>query len=198
MDNPSVSQRLGDAILGLLGQAPAARELASPTPRERARNVANQAAARAALTAGSLALPPGPLGWLTLLPELIAVWRVQAQMVADIAAIYGSPHAPTREQMLVCLFRHSAAQAVRDLTVRLGERVLVREATAQALQAVAMKIGLKLSRRTLGSGLSRWMPVVGAVGVGAYAWFDTAQVAATSIALFENADDTAAQPPTAL
>lgn len=32
---------------------------------------------------------PGPLGLLTILPDMYAIWRVQAQLVADIAAVYG-------------------------------------------------------------------------------------------------------------
>ncbi|MET0616845.1 MAG: hypothetical protein ABWZ54_03690, partial [Luteibacter sp.] len=53
------------------------------------RRLSNAAANKAGLTAGSLALPPGPLGWLTVLPELVAIWRIQGQLVSDIAAAYG-------------------------------------------------------------------------------------------------------------
>ena len=193
MSDITVSGRLGEAVLGLLASTPSTRETRSETPRAAARSAANHAAAKAALAAGSLALPPGPLGWLTLLPELITVWRIQAQMVADIAALYGSAHAPSREEMLYCLFRHTAAQAVRDLGVRLGER-LARQASAQLLQKVAGQIGVKLSQRALGKGLARWLPIIGAMGVGAYAWYDTGQVAATAIELFESAARDARPP----
>jgi len=44
---------------------------------------------------------------------------------------------------------------------------------------------VKLSRRALGEGVSRWLPVIGALGVGAYAYYDTGQVAATAIELFD-------------
>ena len=36
----------------------------------------------------------------------------------------------------------------------------------------------------MGSGASRWLPVIGAVGVGAYAYWDTSRVAKTAIDLF--------------
>jgi len=58
--------------------------------------------------AGTLALPPGPLGWMTILPEMVGVWKIQAQMVADIAALYGKTATLTQEQMLYCLFKHTA------------------------------------------------------------------------------------------
>lgn len=177
-------QRITDAILGFISQVPGSGEHLSEHPGKRARAFAKSAATRAAMTAGGLALPPGPLGWLTIIPELVAVWRIQAQMVADIAGIYGHEVEITREQMIYCLFRHTAAQAVRDLAVRVGERMLVQQVSVTALQAVAHRIGVHLTRHAIGKGISRWLPVVGAVGVGAYAYFDTRHVARTAIELF--------------
>jgi hypothetical protein len=87
--------------------------------------------------------------------------------------------------MTYCLFRHGAAMAVRDLVVRMGERYLVKRVSLQAFQAIAKKVGIKVSQRALGKALSRWVPVIGAVGVAGYAYFDTAQVAKTAIELFE-------------
>ncbi|HEY8327930.1 MAG TPA: hypothetical protein VIO59_05740, partial [Rhodanobacter sp.] len=131
------------------------------------------------------ALPPGPLGWLTLLPELIAIWKIQAQMVSDIAAAYGRHAGLGREQMMWCLFRHTAAQAFRDLVVRMGDRLVFRRMSYGVAQRVAKQVGVKLTQRTLSKGVSRWLPVIGALGVGAYAYYDTGQVAGTAIEMFE-------------
>ena len=87
--------------------------------------------------------------------------------------------------MLYCLFRHSAAQAVRDLVARAGQRYLVKHTSLRLIEGVAQQIGLKVTQQTLGKGLARWIPIAGAVGVGAYAYYDTAQVARTAIKLFE-------------
>ena len=181
-----VSRTVAEAILNFIGRVPVSREHRSRNPVERARSIANSAAARAAVTAGSLALPPGPLGWLTILPELLMVWRIQAQMVADIAGIYGRQAALTREQMIYCLFRHLAAQAVRDLVVRVGERFLVQQVSIRVLQSIAEKVGVRITQQAIGKGVSRWVPVIGALGVGAYAYYDTGQVARTAIELFRH------------
>lgn len=151
---------------------------------ETSRRIASSAASKAALTAGSLALPPGPLGWLTVLPELVAIWRIQGQMVSDIAAAYGKTARLGREQMLWCLFRHTAAQALRDVAIRVGDRLVFRTAATSVLQRVAGRIGVSVSKRAVGKGASRWLPIVGALGVGAYAYYDTGQVAKTAIELF--------------
>ncbi|HEX5961584.1 MAG TPA: hypothetical protein VFY97_10105 [Rhodanobacteraceae bacterium] len=178
------SQRIAQQILDFLSHIPDSREHPREHPRARAGAIALAARRKAFLASSSLALPPGPLGWLTVLPELVAIWKIQAQMVADIAAACGRRSTLTREQMLYCLFRHAASQAVRDLAVRAGQRWVVHAATAHAIRGIAERIGIKLSERALGSSLARMLPVAGALGVGAYAWYDTRQVARTAISMF--------------
>ncbi|CAM5403687.1 hypothetical protein [Rhodanobacter lindaniclasticus] len=182
---PAEHGRITEAILDFVSQVPGSKVDNSPDPADESRRLASRAARRAALTAGSLALPPGPLGWLTLLPELIAIWKIQAQMVSDIAAAYGRHATLGREQMMWCLFRHTAAQAFRDLVVRMGDRLVFRPMSYGVIERVAKQIGIKLTQRTLGKGASRWLPAIGAIGVGAYAYYDTSQVASTAIAMFE-------------
>lgn len=106
-------------------------------------------------------------------------------MVADLAGLYGKSASLSSSQMLYCIFRHGAAMAMRDIVVRVGDRYLFRRTTQQALQQVAQKIGLKLTQKGIASGLSRWLPIVGALGVGGYAYYDTAQVAKTAMQLFQ-------------
>jgi hypothetical protein len=178
------SRRIAEQILDYLSDIPPSREQPREHPRARAEAIALAARRKAFLASSSLALPPGPIGWLTVLPELAAIWKIQAQMVADIAAVCGQHPELTREQMLFCLFRHAAAQAVRDLAVRAGQRWMVQAATAHGFRSIAHRIGVKLSERALGSSLARMVPLAGALGVGAYAWYDTRQVAQTAIAMF--------------
>ena len=183
---PTDHGRIAQAVLDFVSQVPASRIGHSTDPDSEARKLATRAAQRAALAAGSLALPPGPLGWLTLLPELVAIWKIQGQMVSDIAAAYGRHATLGREQMLWCLFRHTAAQAFRDLVVRMGDRLVFRRMSHSVAQRVARQVGVKITQRTLNKGLSRWLPVIGALGVGAYAYYDTGQVAQTAIEMFES------------
>ncbi|MDW2983037.1 MAG: hypothetical protein WBG81_01770 [Rhodanobacter sp.] len=183
---PAEHGRITEAILDFVSQVPDSEVGNSQAPADEARRLANRAARHAALAAGSLALPPGPLGWLTLLPEMVAIWKIQAQMVSDIAAAYGRHASLGREQMMWCLFRHTAAQAFRDLVVRMGDRLVFQRMSWGVAERVARQIGIKLTQRTLGKGASRWLPVIGALGVGAYAYYDTGQVAGTAIEMFES------------
>jgi hypothetical protein len=79
-----------------------------------------------------------------------------------------------------------AAQAVRELIVRVGERFLVRHVSVNVLKAIARKIGIRITHGAIGRGVSRWLPVAGALGVGAYAYYDTGRVAQTTIDLFKH------------
>lgn len=178
--------RVTALILDFVSEVPDSQVGGSADPAGEARRLARRAARRAALTAGSLALPPGPLGWLTMLPEMIGIWKIQAQLVSDIAAVHGRHAMLGREQMMWCLFRHTAAQAFRDLVVRLGDRLIFQRMSQGVARRLAGQIGLYLGRRTVGQSLSRWVPAVGAVGVGAYAYYDTMHVAETALDLFSS------------
>lgn len=176
---------LGDKVLALVVAPPEPTFTVSPRPGDVAAKVIESAASKAALAAGTLALPPGPLGWATIAPEMLAVWHIQRQLVADIAALYGRSAELGPTQMMWCLFRHTAAQALRDLSVRVGERVIVRPAAQALLQRAAAAVGMHLGKQAAGRALSRWVPLVGAAGVGAYAWWDTRQVGRAAQQLFE-------------
>lgn len=176
---------LSNRVLALVTQPPEPDCVPSPRPGDAAARAIDSAASKAALAASALALPAGPLGWATILPEMTAVWQIQRQLVADIAAIYGRSAELGPTQMLWCLFRHTAAQALRDLTVRVGERVIVRPAAQALLQRAAAAVGMHLGKQAASRALSRWVPLVGAAGVGAYAWWDTRQVGRAALQLFE-------------
>jgi hypothetical protein len=179
----TVTGTIVDAIESAVSHVPASRERAARQPALAARNLARKAARRAAALSGALALPPGALGMLTVIPDLIAIWRIQAQMVADIAGLYGRELQLTRSHMVYCLFRHAATQLARDVVVRTGERLVFRQLSATTMRSVLSGVGLNVTQRIAGTAASRWLPVVGAAAVAGYAYFDTMQVARTAIAL---------------
>ena len=180
----TTSTAITEALAKLVSHIPSSQEPVNLAPKEKSLAVARGAALRAAGISGALALPPGPLGLATIIPDLIAIWRVQQTMVADIAAVYGKTPFLREEAMIYCLFKHGGAALMRDLVVRTGERYIVQRTAVSAIQTVLRKIGVRVSQRVVGKSISRLVPIVGAIGVGAYAYYDTIQVAATAIELF--------------
>ncbi|HUH93143.1 MAG TPA: EcsC family protein [Casimicrobiaceae bacterium] len=176
-----------EALEGLIARVPPSREHSADAPSAAAQGIARKAASRAAALSGALALPPGVFGLLTVVPDLVAIWRIQAQMVSDVAGLYGKEMQLTRSHMLYCLFRHASSQVARDVVVRAGERFVVRQLSGGALKSVLTGIGISVTQRVAGTTASRWVPVLGAAAVAGYAYFDTVQVARTAIRLLEGA-----------
>src|SRR6266545_186225 len=174
------AHKMSAMIERVIADVPPPHEHAVSDAARQAAKLAREAAQKAAVLSGSLALPPGPLGMLTVLPDLFLIWKVQRQMVADIFALHGRTAELTRTHMLYCLFRHLASHVVRDVAVRAGQRLVVQQVSAGVLRSMLGGIGVIVSRRLAGSAVSRWIPLAGAAAVGAYAYWDTLQVGKTA------------------
>lgn len=171
-------------LLKVIHEIPTSTERETSEARIRSRKLISEACFKAAAISGALALPSGPLGWFTILPDLAAIWRLQAQMVADIGAVFGKEGKLTEESMIYCLFRHATAQVVRDLVTRIGERVVVQRGSLRVAENVLESIGIKLVHRVARRGLWRLLPAIGALAVAGYAYYDTEQVGQTAIEFF--------------
>ena len=80
------------------------------TPLIRSREIIKNASLKAGCIAGGLSLPTGPLGILTIIPDLVAIWKIQSKMIADIAEVFNKQVTSTKKQMIHCLFKHTTGQ----------------------------------------------------------------------------------------
>ena len=140
----------------------------SSSPDEKVKKLTEAAALKAAMVSATLSAPGGVVGMLASLPDLAAIWRIQAQLVADIAATYGKLGYLTKQSLVWCLCKQSGVQIARDVAMRVGTHFLLK------------KSKLKL--------LSRALPVVSAISGGAYAAYDTYSVSKIAKAYFENSE----------
>lgn len=191
MTEPAASEdgRAAREVTGVIERVittvPVPRTVPVSDPDREADRIVRAAARKAGALSGSLALPPGPLGMLTVLPDLYLIWQTQRQMVADVFALYGRTAELGRTHMLYCLFRHAASHVLRDVAVRAGQRFVVQELSAGALRTALSAIGMVVTRRVAGNAATRWIPLAGAAIVGGYAYWDTLQVARTARRLLE-------------
>ena len=176
--------KLFSILLKVIHEIPKSAEKETSEAMIRARKLISETSFKAAAISGALALPVGPLGWLTILPDLAAIWRLQAQMVADIGSLFGKKGKLTEESMIYCLFRHAAAQVMRDLVTRVGQRIVVQRASLRVAENVLESIGIKIIQRVARGGLWRLLPAIGALAVAGYAYYDTEQVGQTAIEFF--------------
>lgn len=165
--------------------------LMSPTEaaEEKVKKLIQKASTKSAILSATLAIPAGPLGVITIFPDLMAIWRIQAQLIADIAASYGKIALLSRETMVWCLFRHTASQIVRDVVVRSGSRIVTNKISVSAMRALLKRIGVQSSSKIAGRALFRVIPALGALGSGTYAYYDTREVGKTAESYFKALSD---------
>ncbi|MBO7550806.1 MAG: EcsC family protein [Fibrobacter sp.] len=180
-----IKERIESILVDLITDIPESLYTATDNPEEKVKRLTQKAAVKASAVSTTLSVPAGFTGILTSIPDIAAIWRIQAQLVSDIAMTYGKFALLSREAMVWCLFRHSAAQLLRDVAVRTGSRIVVQKLSMAALEALLRKIGLKISTRFLGRATLRAIPILGAIGNGAYSYYDTYEVGKTAAAYFK-------------
>jgi hypothetical protein len=140
-------------------------------------------ATKCAVISSGLAIPSGPLGFLTLIPDLFIIWHIQKSMVEEIASFYNMEADFTKKAMIYCLFRQSVGQVSRDVVVRSAQRMSMRFFSSRWFRRLIMRTGLKVSATFFTKATARFIPVAGAIGVGLYSYYDTIKVAKRTIAL---------------
>jgi hypothetical protein len=180
-----LKEKAVNIIFDLITEIPDSLHNPTNTPEDRVKLLIQQASLKAATVSATLSIPAGFTGILTAIPDIAAIWRIQAQLVADVAATYGKLALLSREAMVWCLFRHSAASLLRDLAVRTGSRIVVQKLSTTALKKLVEKVGIKISSTFLSKSLLRAIPAIGAIGNGAYAYYDTKEVGKTAVTYFK-------------
>ena len=177
-----INEKINQLLLELLTHLPAPRNRVAAGSDAQ---LIKSAALKAAAVSGALSLPAGALALLTLLPDLVAVWKIQAQLVSDLAAAHGKSAQLTRETLLYCLFGKEAF-ASEDLVVRIGQRFVFRRSSQKVFESFLGKLGLRIGRSLLGERVTRWIPFVGAGVIARYSYSDTAKVGQTARELFSS------------
>jgi hypothetical protein len=181
-------RRLSEALVAAVGRVPDSQERPAADPGRRATRLIAKASAEAAAVSGGLALSRGPLGIVTIVPDVLGIWRLQAQLIADIAATYRRSSLLVPEAVLWCLFRFAAADAIGNLVVQAGESLLVRRLSLRALHTLPMVVCTRVTQRVLGRWVSRLVPVIGPVAFAGYAYYDTRRVGQNAIELCERGE----------
>jgi hypothetical protein len=177
-------QTIFRVLENLVTSVPSSNEPLSTTPQDRAKEIVRMAGLKAGALSAGLAIPPGPAGMLTVIPDLIQVWNIQRQIVSDIAACYGKSAQLNQQMMVYCLFRHGAAMLARDIIVRVGERMILKQGSLRMMQKVLQRVSIKMTQKAIGKSISRWVPVIGPIVVGGYSMIDTRSVGKTAIETF--------------
>ncbi len=191
-----VLKPLTGLVSAALGGVPRPTETRASRPLQRAEAIAKRAAAKAAAISGTLSLPPGPMGLVTVLPDMILVWRIQAQMVVDIAAAFGKADHLSEGDITAILFKHVSSAAMADYNrnvpidhreppLDLGEIInRMVSKRGEVINRFATEVSSAVIERITKRVVTRLVPLGGTLIVSAQAALDTGAVAKTAIEMF--------------
>lgn len=195
--------RITESLYGLFEEViakQASHYARSPQARPSRRDV-DAIIARAANTNAAVAatanLIPGPLGMVAAVPEILMVLRNQTVMIYDIGVACGQERF-MRTELVVGLLESATKGGTTSLLLVQGGKLLVRRASLRVMQKVIVMLGGQITQRVLKSMIGKWLPVVGALAMGAWARFTTKQLgeqAASMLSLTIVEGGVADEPP---
>lgn len=141
------------------------------------------------------ALPPGPLGLFTILPELMAVTKIQINLIHGIAAYYGKK-GQVNTTLILLVFANEAGLAVgRRIVTHVGAKILVRVLGEQSARPLARSIAARIGARLTQKALGRWIPLLLAPVFGLFSKRMTERIGAEAIKLFSQDIELLEAPP---
>ncbi|MBN1664074.1 MAG: zinc ribbon domain-containing protein [Deltaproteobacteria bacterium] len=127
---------------------------------------------------------PGFLGFFSILPELIAVTKLQINLVYKLAKYYGKAHL-LNPSIIFSIFATAMGVGEHRIFMRnVGPRIMVKALSSQAIRSLAPRIGTRISARIAGRRLARWIPVLSAPAFGYFSMTMTEKIAYVADEIF--------------
>ena len=92
-------------------------------------------------------------------------------MLYDIGRAYG--HKQINKELLLSLLMAGGGAGAGGLITIVGGKVIVKRASLKVIQAIVKALGGKILQSTLKSLFAKWVPLVGAAGMGIWARYTT-------------------------
>lgn len=130
------------------------------------------------------ALPPGPLGLMTILPELLTVTKIQMNLIYRIAAYYGK-QGQVNATLILLIFANEAGLAIgRRVVTRMGTKLLIRTLGEQSVHSVSRSIAARIGARLTQKAVGRWIPFLLAPLFGLFSKKMTVRIGTEAVKLF--------------
>ncbi len=170
------TQSVSGLLTQVISQVPEPRLSGSPSDEDYIRKLIKHSALKSSSVSAALAVPGGVVGLVSALPDIAMVWRIQSQLISNIAAAHGKSAQVTREQMLWCMFRQMAVGVMKEVIVQQGSQYLVRTMSDKALKSILGKVGHGIVRSQGSRAMGKVVPLLGSVSAGALTYYDTWRV----------------------
>jgi hypothetical protein len=164
----------------LMKFAPTEVEVTGETPEE----MTSSASWKTFGISTAAALPPGPFGLATILPELMAVTKIQMNLIYAIAA-YHKKEGKLNSTLVLLIFANEAGVEVgKAVAKQMGAKLIIKTLGSRSIRAIAQKIGIKITARITQKAVGRWIPFVLAPIFGAFSKAMTTRIGEEANRLF--------------
>ncbi len=120
----------------------------------------DEAAQRAFKISTALGLIPGPVGIATIFPEIVALTKLQLNLIGRIARYHNKQEKVTRELILL-IFGNVVGIAVGEAVIkRAGTTLVIKSVQTRVMRALARQVGSRIIDRAAQKAIARWIPMV--------------------------------------
>ena len=117
------------------------------------------AAKRAFKVSTALGLIPGPVGLMAILPEVVAVTKIQINLIHRIARYHEKSEKVSPEMVLLILGNVFGVAAGAVLTRKAGTTLVIRSVNSRLMRRVARRIGNRMVDAIAEKAIGRWIPI---------------------------------------
>jgi uncharacterized protein (DUF697 family) len=185
MNNSSAtfSEKISDLISSIDTYASPYAMSVSP-PDDLIRHITRKTAIRCASLAGAFYLFPGKMNYALILPELLLIYRLQAQMIIDIAALYGKDNPIDKTLLFYCLFQGSNSDLLKHLIKDTGKRVIVRPVSIKMVEAFIQQLSKSFFKKSFSRYFSVLLPLLGFTLSGSLNYLYTTRIGEVASQVF--------------
>ena len=134
-----------------------------------------------------MSLPPGAIGYATIIPELISITKIQIDLIHQIAAYYGKlDEAKNPKILLLIIANAGGVETVKNLYEKIGANYLIKALGTEVVKDLAKKIGINLTQNAISKLVGRWIPIAMSPIFGYYSKKLTEKTGKCAIELFSN------------
>ncbi len=118
-------------------------------------------ASRAAfLISTGAGIPTGPMGLATIVPEVVALIKLQMDLIFKVAKFHQQEAKVNKTIILTVLGVAMGVVLKHALINKVGTRLIVKSLSAEGAKRITREIGEKFATGLLKRGLGRWIPLM--------------------------------------
>ena len=140
----------------------------------------NSAAKKSFLISTGAAIPPGLLGWTTILPEVITITKIQFNLIYAIAKFYNKTENFNVTMISIIFANVLGVELGKEILRKAGANIVVSKLSRELLKPTLKKISVVTLKKLLAKLPGRWVPLITAPIFGAMSYAGTKALGAVA------------------